>query len=122
MADSAAKIRLKAMTAWASEPTLSEQEIDALLDQYSLEDADGLAPSDVGWIPTYNLRAAAKEGWTWKMGRCADLVSTDLDGDRMSSNQLFDHCQTMVRKYSGTAAPSMGYDVEADEFESFFSS
>lgn len=122
MADAAAKIRLKAMTAWANEPTLSEQEIDALLDQYSLEDADGYTDADVEWTPTYNLRAAAKDGWTWKMGRCADLVSTDLDGDRMSSNQLFDHCQAMVRKYSGTAAPSMGYDVEADEFESFFSS
>ena len=122
MADSVAKTRLKAMTAWASEPTLSEQEIDALLTQYSIADADGVLPAEEDWVATYNLRGAAKEGWTWKMGRCADLVSADLDGDRMSSNQLFDHCQAMVRKYSGTAAPSMGYDVNADEFESFFSS
>ena len=95
------------MTAWSSEPVLSEQEIDALLNQFSLADAGGLTKADAQWVPTYNLRAAANEGWTWKMGRCADQVSSDLDGDRMSSNQLFDHCAAMVKKYSTATSVRM---------------
>ncbi len=122
MPDSTAKIRLKAMTAWTVEPVLSESEIDALLTLYSITDADGLTPTDEEWTPTYNLRAAAREGWSWKMGRCTDLVSTDLDGDRMSSNQAFEHCKAMVAKYAGAASPQMtAASTETDVSESFFS-
>lgn len=110
------------MTAWAVEPALTEGEIDALLTQYSITDADGNIPSSEDWTPTYNLRAAAREGWTWKMGRCTDLVSTDLDGDRMSSNQAFEHCKAMVAKYAGAASPQMtAASTETDVSESFFS-
>jgi hypothetical protein len=108
MPDSAFKTRLKAMTAWDQEPTLSESEIDALLDQFAIADSDGLTSEDEDWVPTYNMRAAAREGWSWKMGRSADQVSTDLDGDRMSANQLFDHCAAMVKKYGGTPTMNVG--------------
>ncbi len=108
--------RLKAMTASASEPTLTNTEIDALLTQYSVEDADGLAPSDEDWTPTYNMRAAAAEGWRWKAGRCANLVSADLDGDRLSSNQIYDHCLAMVKQYAGAASPSIGQGTDDDSF------
>lgn len=96
------------MTAWETTPTLLSDDLEALLEQFSLVDAAGYVPSNVLWTPTYNIRAAAAEGWRWKMGRCADLVSSDLDGDRMSSNQLFEHCERMVLKYAGLASPSVG--------------
>jgi len=115
MPDSAEKIRLKAMTAWDEEPTLSDTEIDALLTQFSRVDETGLEPSDPSWTATYDLRAAAKEGWTWKMGRASSLVSTDLDGDRMSSNQVFDHCKEMVRKYGGTPTMNVGQGANLDD-------
>lgn len=108
MPDSAEKIRLKAMTAWEQEPALSDEEVDALLAQFSVPDADGNVPSDEEWTPTYNLRKAAAEGWRWKMGRASDLISTDLDGDRMSADQVFEHCRRMVWQYAGTASPSVG--------------
>lgn len=117
MPDTAAQTRLKAMTAAATEPLLSDTEIDNLLTQFSIVDADGYAPDEEDWVPTYNFRAAAAEGWRWKMGKCSDLVSTDLDGDRMSSNQMFDHCERMVRRYAGSASPDVSrYSVEADTF------
>ena len=105
------------MTAAATEPLLSDLEIDNLLTQFSIVDADGYDPTEVEWTPTYNLRAAACEGWRWKMGKCSDLVSTDLDGDRMSSNQLFDHCERMARKYASAASPSVAkYNVDMGTF------
>lgn len=107
MPDSAEKTRLKMMTAWDNVPKLTDGEIDDLLARSSKTDADGLDPDEAGWTPTYNLRAAAKEGWQVKMGRAAELQSTDLDGDRMSANQVFDHCSAMVKRYSLAASPSM---------------
>ncbi|HQY68718.1 MAG TPA: hypothetical protein PLD38_15690 [Pyrinomonadaceae bacterium] len=109
--------KLSKMVAADTEPTLSTGEIVMLIDSYKLVDADGIAPDEVGWTPTYNLRAAACEGWRWKMGKCSDLVSTDLDGDRMSSNQMFEHCERMVRKYATVASPSIAkYNVDMGTF------
>jgi hypothetical protein len=97
------------MTAWDREPTLSTDELEELLEQFRTTDTNGLAPGEDGWEPTYNFRAAAAEGWRWKAGRAAELQSTDLDGDRMSANQIFDHCQEMIKIYSrGTASVSVG--------------
>lgn len=107
MPDSAEKTRLKRDTAWDQTPKLTDGEIDALLTQFSKTDANGLDADEAGWTPTYNLRAAARAGWQIKMGRAAELQSTDLDGDRMSANQIFDHCWAMVKRYSLAASPSM---------------
>jgi hypothetical protein len=113
--------RLKRMTAWANEPTLSQEEIDELLVMFSKADADGYVPSDGDWTPTYNLRAAAAEGWRFKAAKASELISSDLDGDRMSANQLFEHCQRMIKTYAASASvqittPNTGkYPSVADE-------
>lgn len=105
---------LKRMTAWTSTPTLSADELESLLEQYSIADVEGAAVSDEDWVPTYNLRAAARQGWILKMGKAAELQSTDLDGDRMSADQVFDHCERMVRRYSGTASPLMSANASTE--------
>lgn len=99
--------RLKRMTAWEQVPKLTVDDLEALLEQYAIVDADGYTPSEVEWVPTYNLRSAARQGWLIKKGRAAELTSTDLDGNRMSANQVFEHCKEMVRSYAGTASPLM---------------
>src|SRR5688500_11691024 len=93
-----AQARLEIMTQHTVEPTLTSTEISKLMAMFSLMDENGVAPSGPGWVPTYNLRAAAREGWKWKAAKASQLVSTDLDGDRMSANQMFEHCERMVRK------------------------
>ena len=99
--------RLKIYTAWDTQPALSQAEIAELLAMFSKTDANGVAPGDPGYVATYNLRAAAREGWRWKLAKAAELQSTDLDGDRMSANQIFEHCERMVRRYSNTASPNV---------------
>lgn len=106
--------RLKRMTAWEDTPCLSSDELQSLLDQFAMVDSDGLVLGDAEWIPTHNLRAAARQGWKLKMGKAAELQSTDLDGDRMSANQIFDHCERMMKRYSGTASPSVSANVESE--------
>lgn len=100
--------QLGRMTAADQEPTLSSADIEDLLTMFKKTDSAGYLPADPLWTPTYNLRAAAREGWKWKAARAAELQSTDLDGDRMSANQIFEHCQRMIKVYSNTASPSTG--------------
>jgi hypothetical protein len=107
MPDSAEKTQLKMMTAWSDTPSLSDTEIDGLLTRHQVTDSAGVAPGGTGYVATYNLRSAAREGWTVKMGRAAKLQSTDLDGDRMSANQIFDQCERMVRRYGGAGSATM---------------
>jgi hypothetical protein len=97
--------RLKRMTAWDQVPTLTSDDLQSLLDRFARVDAAGLAPSEDDWVPTYDFRAAARSGWKLKMGKAAELQSTDLDGNRMSAHQVFEHCREMVKQYSGTASP-----------------
>jgi hypothetical protein len=54
-----------------------------------------LAPADLEM-----LLASAAEGWRWKAAKASELVSVDLDGERLSSNQIFEHCERMARMYS----------------------
>lgn len=97
--------RLKLMVAADTVPKLSDEDIEELLAGAARNDSEGRKPEDDEWEPTYNLRAAARMGWRVKMGRAAHLVSADMDGDRMSSDQIFEHCREMVRQYGGTASP-----------------
>lgn len=123
MPDSAEKTRLKMMTAWEDTPALSDTEIDDLLTRHKIPDSEGVLPSEAGYVTTYNLRSAAREGWTIKMGRAAKLQSTDLDGDRMSANQIFEHCERMAKKYAGTAAAVTGTTVSQSSvslYDAFF--
>lgn len=97
------------MAGSAMEPLLTNSELETILARFAVADAAGVAPSGPEWTPTYNLRAAAAEAWRWKAAKASEMVSTDLDGDRMSANQIFDQCERMIRVYSrSTASPRMG--------------
>lgn len=102
-----AEERLKIFTAWDKEPALVQAEISELLALHQVVDVNGVSPGGSGYLPTHNLRAAAREGWKWKMAKAAELQSTDFDGDRMSANQIFEHCERMVKRYSNSASPSV---------------
>jgi hypothetical protein len=94
-----ARVRLAAMTAWDSEPTLSSPELDMLVELAQRADSDGLAPSDADWTPTYDLNAAAREGWLWKAARAASKFDVTTDGQSVSRSQMKDHCDEMAEMY-----------------------
>lgn len=103
------------MVAADKEPTLANDVLEEILDGFATSDAAGNLPTDPEWVPTYHLRAAAREGWKRKAAIAAELQSTDLDGDRMSANQIFEHCEAMVRRYSGAASVSSTAATTEDE-------
>ncbi len=95
------------MIAADSEPKLESGDIELLLASYAKVDKNGKSPSAAEWIPTYNINAAATEAWRWKAAKASELISVDLDGERMSSNQVFEHCERMARMYSRKLAGSV---------------
>ena len=95
-----ARTRLARLTASTAEPQLSDTELDEILTSYRVKDKNGKSPLDDEWSATFNLNKAASEGWRWKAAKASELISVDLDGERMSSNQIFDHCEKMAQMYS----------------------
>ena len=97
------------MTAWDTEPVLAEAELDELLVQSSAADPDGLAPGDEGWVPTYDLNAAAAAGWLIKAGRASALTEADSTG--VVTSKVFDNCRAMARAYGAKCVGSVRLGV-----------
>ena len=100
-----AKEKLKKLTAWTTEPALTDVEIDELLAASGLADAEGNAPSSEDWTPTYDINAAAAEGWLIKAGRAASTTETEPDSLQVTS-RVFENCVRLARLYSTKRAAS----------------
>ncbi len=92
--------RLTTMTAADKDPVLTELELDELVLMARRADSDGLIITDADWTPTYDLNAAAAEGWRWKAGKAASDVTFTTDGQSVSMSHLIEHCERMARSYA----------------------
>ncbi|MFM9904817.1 MAG: hypothetical protein ACKVQJ_09630 [Pyrinomonadaceae bacterium] len=99
--------KLKQMTAWEIEPALTEADLDELLAASALQDANGLAPLNEEWTPTYDLNAAAGRGWLIKAGRASSLVEVDPPGSGIVTAKVFENCRAMARLYAGKRKASV---------------
>ena len=91
--------KLKLLTAWDIEPALTEDELGDTLAAFALEDANGLAPINEEWTPTYDLNAAAAQAWLIKSARAAATVDEPTAG--VVTSKVFDNCRMMTRLYAG---------------------
>jgi hypothetical protein len=91
--------KLKRMTAWETEPALSEDDLNAALGTAPVPDLNGNAPTDEEWIPTYDLNAAAAEAWLIKAARASALVAVDPPGSGITTSRVYDNCREMARVY-----------------------
>ena len=97
--------KLKQMTAWDVEPTLTEDELGDVLTGAALSDKSGFAPADDDWSPTYDLNTAAAKAWLIKAGRAAATVDEPTAG--VVTSKIFDNCRTMARIYAGKRASTI---------------
>jgi hypothetical protein len=98
---------LKALIAWDTEPALTEPEVESLLDASAVTDADGLAPSNEEWTPTYNLNKAAATGWLIKAARASDQTAVDPPESGIVTSKVFDNCLKMSREYKAKATATV---------------
>jgi len=103
MDDSEASARLQTMCAASEEPVLSAGDLEQLVAFAKRADASGLAPSDVAWTPTYDLRAAAAEGWRIKAARVAHRFNFSKDGQQFDVGELRKSFLDMASQYGGTS-------------------
>ena len=92
--------KLKQITAWDSDPALTEDELEDLLEESALPDEDGKTPETEGWEPTYDMNRAASEAWLTKAARAAALVEVDPPESGIVTSKVFDNCRAMARLYS----------------------
>lgn len=95
-------------TAGATEPTWPAPGASVALDGVTYEGV-----STGAWSPTYDLYAAAAEGWRWKAGKIADAFDFSTDQQSFERSQKVAHCMKMAEYYDARTGTSIyGAGVE----------
>ena len=95
--------QLKMKVAFDSFPELSLGELGVIFDSWRLVDRNGVAPGEDGWEPTYNMNAAAAEGWRVKAGKVSDQFRVQGDSQMFAREQVHRHCKAMADIYEKRA-------------------
>lgn len=90
-----------------SRPVLADTTVAALLDAYPMEDTEGRAPGDADWVGTWDLNAAAAEGWRMKAGKVAGDFNFSADNASYSKADVLAHCLEMETKYASLSHGTM---------------
>lgn len=80
-------------------PTLTNGELAILLTDSKRNDVDGLEPDDAGWTPTWNLRAAAADGWMLKAAKAAADYDVEAGSVKANRTGVYEMCMRMADKY-----------------------
>jgi len=97
--------QLKLITAWETEPALTEDDLNAVLGGAALKDAAGLDPLHEDWTPTYDVNTAASAAWLIKAARAAATVDEPTAG--VVTSRIFENCRAMARIYAAKRSCSV---------------
>lgn len=107
-ARSMARTRLELAAATRQDPALDAAAVSSILDRARRADTTGRAPSDTGWVETYDVLAAAIEAWETKAGLAACRTDVEAAGVKSARSQIQQNCLQMAamlrrRRTSSTA-------------------
>lgn len=114
MNETEARTELEHMIFPADEPTLGSAEVSSILRYARRPDESGRVYGDTGWTPTWDLYAAATEGWTRKAGKAANRFSFLTDGQRFDRAAVYRHCIEQARLYGDRAMGSIPVATSAN--------
>jgi hypothetical protein len=101
------RAKIGRMVEATSDPVLTEDDLDDLMDAAARPDADGLDRSDADWTPTWDLNAGAAEGWARKASKAAANFNFAEDGQRFDRAQIYAHCAAQQKVYADKAMGSL---------------
>lgn len=107
MTEEEAEIQLRFMILPGEDPTLTDPEVDSILQAARRPDADDLDYSDADWTPTWDLNAAAAEGWRRKAGYAASRFNFAEDSQRFDRAQIYAHCLAQAKQYADRSMGSI---------------
>lgn len=91
------------------DPALSADTVAELLALAVAADADGFAPTDDAWTPTYSptgcYRAIA-EGWAIKRSKVPGRYDFTTDGQMFRRSQMVDHIENERRRWQAKVQTS----------------
>lgn len=97
--DSALLAQLRRMTAEETDARYSDAELQLIIEEYPMVDAEGRTPSDGVWAGDYDLNAAAARIWTEKAALLAGDYDFAADGASYSRSQAHEQTMQMARFY-----------------------
>ena len=103
-----ARARLERMVAASAVPTLDAAEVDDLMLMAARNDSVNVPPGEPLWVATYDLNAAAAEGWRWKAGRVAGEYTIGQDGSSLNRSDMHKHCLAMAAYYDQRVGQTIG--------------
>lgn len=92
--------RLTEMVAADQRPALSAESVGRLLDDFRVRDRDGNLVTDAGYVETWNLNAAAAEGWRRKAALVAGDFTFSADDASYSKGDVLANMEKMVAMYA----------------------
>lgn len=92
--------RLTEMVAADQRPALSAESVGRLLDDFRVRDRDGNLVTDPGYVETWNLNAAAAEGWRRKAALVAGDFTFSADDASYSKGDVLANMEKMVAMYA----------------------
>jgi hypothetical protein len=110
--------RLRRMVAESTTTTYTDDDIAEAIERYPLIDERGLAPyawdtsttpphqdATDGWIPTYDLNAAAADIWEEKAATIAGFYDFSADGQSFSRSQAVTQAMQQAARYRSRRSP-----------------
>lgn len=111
MTEAEARARIELLTKSSSYPTLSSDEIDALVAQAKRADSSGRAPSADDWEETWAIAAAVAIGWELKAAQVVADFDFESAGQKFSRSQIHKMCLEQAkhwRKRGGSTTVDVG--------------
>lgn len=102
-----ARAQIERLTSAGEDPTLSEDELGALVDLAKRPDAGGLLPADPEWVPTWDLDPAIAHGWRIKAAASAAMFDVNLQGLSFTRSQLYKQCVAQAEAYESGVAQAI---------------
>jgi hypothetical protein len=110
MTEAEAKSKLALMLLSDEDPVLSDEQLDDLTERARRPDAEGLTFADGdAWTPSWDLDAAAAEGWNRKAGMAANRFNFGEDGQTFQRAQVYANCVKQAEIYARRSMGSIPY-------------
>ena len=107
MTEAEALTKLKLMVLNTEDPALSDAQVADCLTYARRPDEDDYDYADAEWTPTWDLDAAAAEGWRRKAGIAAARFNFAEDSQRFDRAQIYAHCIQQASEYARRAMGSI---------------
>lgn len=91
--------RISLLTLATTEPTLSDDELDMLVNQSKRVDENGVTADDASWEATWSLNGAIATGWELKAGKVATAVDVSTAKTKLTRSQMFDQLMKMAGRW-----------------------